>query len=226
MRRTTIRQLGKLLIGAGIAVVAWAAATVFWQEPFTALFAGREQRQLEAEYRTVDGSYGRIEARPRGGVSPEVTLRRAARRYRASLAGGKALGRLTIPRLGMKRIVVNGASIPDLRKGPGRDLRSFMPGEGELVYIAGHRTTYGAPFRHIDDLRPGDRVYLAVPYGRFTYEVVRHLVVTPDDLRPLRSRGREELRLQASHPPFSARQRYVVYTRFVTVKLRARSAST
>jgi sortase A len=212
----TIIQLGKLLIGAGVAALAWAAATVLWQEPFTALYAGREQRRLVTEYRTVTASYGPVEARPRG-VPLEVTLRRAARHYRASLAEGKPLGRLTIPRLRLRRIVVNGASIPDLRKGPGRDLRSFMPGEGELVYIAGHRTTYGAPFRDIDDLRPGDRVYLEVPYARFTYEVVRHLVVTPGDLRPLRSRGREELRLQASHPPFSARQRYVVYARFVTV---------
>lgn len=216
----TIRQLGKLLIGAGVAALAWAAATVFWQEPFTALYAAKEQRQLAAEYRTVTASYGPAEARPRRGVPVEVTLRRAARRYRATRPEGKPLGRLTIPNLGLRRIVVNGASIPDLRKGPGRDLRSFMPGEGELVYVAGHRTTYGAPFRHIDDLRPGDRVYLEVPYGRFTYEVVRHLVVTPDDLGPLRSRGREELRLQASHPPYSARQRYVVYARFVTVKLR------
>jgi sortase A len=129
------------------------------------------------------------------------------------------MGRLTIPRLGLKRIVVNGASIPDLRKGPGRDVRSFMPGEGQFVYIAGHRTTYGAPFRHIDDLRPADWIYLKVPHGRFLYRVTRHRIVKPDDLRPLRSRGREELRLQASHPPYSAARRYVVYAKLVRVKL-------
>ena len=90
-----------------------------------------------------------------------------------------------------------------------------MPGEGKLVYIAGHRTTYGAPFRHIDTLGRGNRIFLEVPYGIFEYRVTEHAVVTPDEVDRLRSRGHEELALQASHPPYSAKQRYIVYARFV-----------
>lgn len=209
------------MIVAGAALALWVGLTVFWQEPFTGIYAGREQGRLAEDYERAERSYAEVPASPRGQdeSAVEETLHRTARRYRLTLGQGKAVGRLTIQRLGLKRIVVNGASIPDLRKGPGRDMRSFMPGEGELVYIAGHRTTYGAPFRHIDDLRMGDWIHLDVPYGRFFYRVTSHRIVKPDDLRPLRSRGREELRLQASHPPYSAARRYVVYAGLVRVKL-------
>jgi LPXTG-site transpeptidase (sortase) family protein len=86
-----------------------------------------------------------------------------------------------------------------------------MPGEGELVYIAGHRTTYGAPFAHIDRLRPGDRVRLEMPYGTFGYRVTRSVIVPADDIGRLRSQGREQVALQACHPRFSASHRLIVY---------------
>ena len=72
-----------------------------------------------------------------------------------------------MPRLGLNMVFVNGTDTATLKKGPGRDPRTYMPGEGELIYIAGHRTTYLAPFARIDTLRPGDRVTLRVPYGTF-----------------------------------------------------------
>ena len=87
----------------------------------------------------------------------------------------------------------------------------FMPGEGELVYIAGHRTTYRAPFARIDQLTRGDRVSLAMPYGRFEYVVTGHSVVDDEDLSVLRSHGRDVLALQACHPRFFATERYIVW---------------
>jgi sortase A len=86
-----------------------------------------------------------------------------------------------------------------------------MPGQGELVYIAGHRTTYSAPFSHIDELKPGDRVTLRVPYATFVYRVTGHVVVAAEDVGRLRSKHREVLALQACHPRFFASQRYIVY---------------
>ena len=96
-------------------------------------------------------------------------------------------------------------------KGPGRDLRTFMPGQGKLVYIAGHRTTYLAPFSHIDRLRRGDRVTIEMPYATFVYRITGHRIVPGDDLTVLDSHGREALELQACHPRFFATHRYIAY---------------
>jgi len=60
-------------------------------------------------------------------------------------------------------VVVNGTDEESLKKGPGRDPRSSMPGQGQLVYIAGHRTTYLAPFSHIDAIRKSDRITAYAP---------------------------------------------------------------
>jgi sortase A len=92
-----------------------------------------------------------------------------------------------------------------------------MPGEGHLVYVAGHRTTYSAPFSDIDDLEPGDRIVVELPYGTLEYRVTQHEIVRADELRVLRSRGREVLALQACHPRFFASHRYIVYARPVRV---------
>jgi sortase A len=121
-----------------------------------------------------------------------------------------------VPRLKLNAVVVNGTDTSSLRKGPGRDPRSFFPGQGALVYIAGHRTTYAAPFSHIDELVRGDRVTLDVPYGRFVYAVTSHSIVAADDLSVLRSHGHEVIALQACHPRFFATQRYIVWARPVS----------
>lgn len=224
-----MKRLGTLLAVVGIGIVLWAGLTVLWQEPFTGMYAAWQQRQLEGEWAEALEEYDApVKPFPGDASEPAVhngsggddeelarLLAAAARDYRRAIEHGEPMGRLRIPELGIDSIVVDGAEGADLRSGPGRDRRSFMPGEGKLVYIAAHRTTYGAPFRHIDDLEPGDVVTLDVPYARFVYRVSGHVVVTPDEVDRLEPRGREEIALQASHPPYSAAQRYIVYGQFV-----------
>jgi sortase A len=123
-------------------------------------------------------------------------------------------------------VVVNGTDHDTLKRGPGRDLRTFMPGQGQLVYIAGHRTTYLAPFSHIDRLRRGDRITLEMPYATFVYRVTGHRIVAADDLAVLRSKGHEELELQACHPRFFATDRYLVYGRLVRIEPRGATGFT
>jgi sortase A len=125
-----------------------------------------------------------------------------------------------VPRLGLKSIVVNGTSHDDLTRGPGRELSTYMPGQNELIYVAGHRTTYLAPFAHIDSLRPGDRITFVVPYGTFEYEVTGHRIVPSDDLSVLRSHHKEQLILQACHPRFFATHRYLAYAKLIRVEPR------
>ena len=126
-----------------------------------------------------------------------------------------------MPRLDLSLVVVNGTSASDLRRGPGRHEDTFMPGEGKLVYVAGHRTTYGAPFSDIDALETGDTITVELPYGSVEYRVTRHRIVDDNDLSVLESSGREELVLQACHPRFFASQRYLVYARPVSVEARS-----
>ena len=114
-------------------------------------------------------------------------------------------------------VVVNGTDEETLKKGPGRDARSYMPGQDRLVYIAGHRTTYLAPFSHIDAIRDGDVIRLQMPYATFVYRAFMHRVVTASDMSVLRSPNHEVLELQACHPRFFATHRYIVYAKLVSV---------
>jgi sortase A len=216
--RRSIRIAGTVLAAAGLLAAAWAFTVWRWQDPFTALYTAHQQQSLETAYVREEAAFV-----PSIRVEPSVPVpvlmrrtRRAAERYREQLERGDAVGRLSVPRLGLDAIVVEGTDSSTLTKGPGRYTRSYVPGEGELIYIAGHRTTYGAPLAHIDRMRRGDEVTLVVPYGRFVYRVSRRVIVPADDIARLRSAGREEIALQACHPRFFASQRYIVYAKPVS----------
>jgi sortase A len=230
--RRLLRTLGTLMIVAGVAGLAWAVLVWQWQDPFTAVYTHLEQRQLASGYERRLAEFDRRvatdEARPTA-APPTVRdlrtrVRADAQRYRKTLGRGEAVARLRVPRLGLNMVVVNGTDHDSLTKGPGRYLGSFMPGEGQLVYIAGHRTTYSAPFSRIEDLRRGDPVALELPYGTFEYRITRHVVVEATALRVLRSHGREVLALQACHPRFFASHRYIAYAEPVRVLPRGRGA--
>jgi sortase A len=220
--RRALRRAANAAIVLGLLTCGWALWTWQWGDPVTGAVTAWEQRELGREYERVVRSYAAATpaAAGKNGVSPlmpAVPLAEAARRYRLGSRAGDAIARLRIGRIGVRAVVVNGTAAGDLRRGPGRDLRTFMPGEGERAYVAGHRTTFGAPFAHIDALRAGDRIELDLPYARFIYAVVGHRIVDDQELSVLRSRGREELLLQACHPRFSASERYIVFARTVGV---------
>jgi sortase A len=201
MSRQTSRRLSLAVMVCGAATLAWALLVWQWRDPFTSLYTWLEQRELSAQYEAL------------ATVHPlsRADLAAAAQRYRQQVRRGDPIGRLRIERLGLDIVLVNGTDRVSLRKGPGRDRRSFLPGEGKLVYVAGHRTTYLAPFADIDRLRQGDLISIEVPYGTFTYAVTGHRVVEADDMSVLRSPERETLRLQACHPRFFASHRYIVF---------------
>ncbi len=212
-------RLGTLILVVGLGVLAWSATVYLWKDPFTTAYTVYEQRRLDTR---LDQQFERWTSAPKpvkrdGAEKSLAGVRREARRYRLASDEGDALARLEIPRLGLDAVVVNGTSSGDLRRGPGRHMDTSMPGEGRLVYIAGHRTTFGAPFSDIDKLRRGDRILLDLPYASMEYRVAGHRIVDDNDLSVLRSRGREELVLQACHPRFFASERYLVYARPIHV---------
>lgn len=219
-------RLGTLIFVIGLGVLAWSVTVYLWKDPFTTAYTAYEQRRLETK---LDQQFERWTPSPKpakSGVSqpPNADVRFEARRYRLASEEGDPVARLEIPRLDLDAVIVNGTSSGDLRRGPGRHLETSMPGEGRLVYVAGHRTTYGAPFSAIDKLRPGDAIFLELPYASLEYLVVSHRVVDDNDLSVLESRDREELVLQACHPRFFASDRYLVYAR--TIRVTERNAAT
>ena len=215
MRRLA-RITGTLMIVAGVGALAWAFTVWKWEDPFTATLNYRDQRRLAESFdRQLE------EGRPVGATASAADLRatlpRSAVKWRRTLKRGDPVARLRIPRLGLTEIVVNGTDHNTLKRGPGRYLGSAMPGEGQLVYVAGHRTTYGAPFSRIDRLRKGDRVFLELPYGTFEYAITGHRIVAATETSVLESKGREQLALQACHPRFFATHRYIAYAKPVGV---------
>jgi sortase A len=217
-----MRVSGTVLVVAGVLGLIWVAVVWRWQDPFTALYTHWKQRQLAHSYEKQFTAYQPLDSLDQRATRMATlrTIGREARRYRLHSHRGEAIGRIRVPRLGLNMILVNGTDHDSLKKGPGRDLRTYMPGEGQLIYIAGHRTTYLAPFAHIDRLRPGDWVTLEVPYGTFTYRIFRHVIVPADDLAALRSHGREIVALQACHPRFFASHRYIAYGKLARVEPR------
>lgn len=211
MRRVA-RSLSLLLIVAGAGVVAWAAAVWQWQDPFTLLLNRHDQRQLSASFDR------RLEE---GFVAPAASGKdaaAAAARWRQQTGRGDAVARIRIPALGLSAVVVEGTDHDSLERGPGHYRGSGLPGQGRLIYIAGHRTTYGAPFSRIDHLVKGDRVTLELPYGTFAYAVTGHRIVPATQTSVLESKGFEQLALQACHPRFFATHRYIAYAKLVGVK--------
>jgi sortase A len=216
------RHVGSFLLIIGIGVLAWTATVYLWKDPFTTAYTAYEQRRLESN---LEGQFERWEqtrepvsrptkpAKPAEPAPRHDDLSRDARRFRLGSADGDAIAKLRVPRLDLDVVLVNGTSVADLRRGPGRHEETFMPGEGELVYVAGHRTTYGAPFRHVDELERGDRIVMRMPYGRLTYRVERTRIVDPSAVGVVRDVGHEQLVLTACHPLYSAKQRIVIFAR-------------
>jgi sortase A len=141
-----------------------------------------------------------------------------ARREDRQLATGDAVGRIVIARIGVSLLVVQGTDEGSLEKGPGHYPSTALPGLGETVAIAGHRTTYLAPFRHIDALRPGDPIVLQMPYGRFVYTVEYHRIVAPTAWWIARDVGYDRLVLSACNPLYSAAQRIAVFARLASFR--------
>jgi sortase A len=225
--RRVIRIAGTAVAAAGVLVLIWVVVVWQWQDPFTAIYTHWKQHQLARSYERRFASYHADRYDREAAISSRIrTIEREARRYRLDSHRGQAIGRIVVPRLHLNMILVNGTDDGSLKKGPGRDLRTYMPGEGQLIYIAGHRTTYLAPFAHIDAMRRGDLVRLEVPYGTFWYRVFRKKIVPSDDLAVLRSQGREVVALQACHPRFFATNRYIVWGRLARVEPRGASAFT
>lgn len=213
--RRLLRTLSSVLIVAGLVLIADAILTVAWQEPGSAIYARVQQGKLDSSLDRLETSPPRsIERRALAGLkSPARRLAFASRSLDRRTKNGRPVGRIRIPRIDLSTIVVAGTDTADLRKGPGHYPDTPLPGAHGTVGIAGHRTTYGAPFRRIDKVRAGDRVIVEMPYGRFEYSVERTRIVPPTAVWVTDRVSYDRLILSACHPLYSAAKRIVVFAR-------------
>jgi len=216
LRRRALSGLGLLLTVLGVLVVADAVVTLLWQEPISALYAKARQDRLSgalrAEERAAPTALERRTLIKLPDQASRISFLASELEHRAR--EGSAVGRIRIPRIGISFVVVKGTSSADLRSGPGIFPETPFPGVAGTTAIAGHRTTYLAPFRHIDRLHAGNRILLRMPYARFTYTVTGKRVVAPTNVRAaIAEVGYSRLVLSACTPLFSAAKRLLVFAR-------------
>ena len=215
--RRALRALSTVLILSGTLLVLDAVLTVVWQEPVSALYARITQGQLGGDLDDLERAQpSPLERRVLDRLPSEERRNEfLARSLKRRLDEGDAAGRLLIPEIGADFVVVDGTSAGSLRKGPGLFPGNPWPGGSGTTAIAGHRTTYAAPFRDVDDLERGDEIEVRMPYGSFFYEVERTRIVEPDDVWVLDRVSYDRLVLSACHPLYSAAQRIIVFARLV-----------
>jgi sortase A len=204
------------LIVLGALVLIDAGVTLVWQEPLTALHAKYRQHHLNGTLHAVERAVPTPVERRALASLPDERRRIAflASELQRHAGDGSAVGRIVIPRIDASYVVVKGTDTSDLESGPGIYSETSFPGVAGTTAIAGHRTTYLAPFRHVDALRKGSRIMLKMPYAHFTYTVTGERVVAPTDVRAAVSEvGYSRLVLSACTPLFSAAKRLLVYAR-------------
>jgi sortase A len=214
--RRAWRVLSIVLILAGSLALIDAGVTLVWQEPFSALYAKFRQDHLSGTLRAAERAPPTAVERRTLASLPDERRRVAflASELQRHAGDGSAVGRIVIPKIDASYVIVKGTDTSDLESGPGIYSETNFPGVAGTTAIAGHRTTYLAPFRDINSLHQGNHILLNMPYAHFTYTVIGQRVVLPTDVSAaVANVGYPRLVLSACTPLFSAEKRLLVYAR-------------
>ncbi len=244
-RRRRIRRLGALLVMAGVLGVAGYFTGMSVHNHLQQDQPGDQPASANQLVRTAEGDLIPTEGTPEGvgdaasgetnGAAPGAAeaesraqlaaFKAAADAFAATVAPGQPLGRIVIPKIGVDVAMLESTDKSFLKEGPGHWPETPFPGQANNFVVSGHRTTYGAPFRRLDELEVGDQIELAMPYAMALYAVTRVVIVYPDDVYEVRNLGREQVSLVACHPIGSAKQRIVVQGDLISFLLTDRQYS-
>jgi sortase A len=203
--------IGRTCIAGGILILLFVAYQLWG----TGIREAQAQRKLENEFEQRLGDAG-VTAPDESAQGPAPTPTPSTTGPPPPPAAeGDAVAHLSIPDIGVDKIVIQGVTLADLKRGPGHYPETPMPGQPGNAAIAGHRTTYGAPFNRINELDPGDEILVTTVQGAFRYEVSDQLIVSPSEVGVLDDFGDNRLTLTACHPKYSARQRIIVVAALV-----------
>jgi sortase A len=217
--RRVIRDISSVLILTGLLLLVDGGVTLLWQEPVTAAIALIKRSDVSHKYlsyRTAPLTHTQRKAVKQIHTSKQ-RISYLARADLAQIKTGDAIGQIEIPKIGHTYNVVQGDQTGQLEDGPGHYPSTALPGMGQTVGIAGHRTTYLAPFRFINELHKGDRIFLTMPYGKFTYVVQKQQIVQPTAVWVVNNVGYDRLVLSACNPIYSASQRIIVFAKLSSV---------
>jgi sortase A len=214
--RWAVAGFGRTLIALGILVLLF----VVYQLWGTGIQEARSQNQLENQFNDIIATAPAPTTTPTtvSTVAPSVSVAPTVPTTTLPLSAkppgqvkeGDPLARIEIPKIGVDKIVVAGVALSDLRKGPGLYPFSALPGQIGNAAIAGHRTTYGAPFFRVDELTAGDEIIVTTVQGKFRYLVTEIKIVKPTDFSVLDQTKDATLTLTSCNPRYSSRQRIVV----------------
>jgi len=203
--RTAIGALGRVLITVGLLILLFVAYQLWG----TGIYAARAQNELESDFEAQLEEASTTTTSPLEAPPPPPE--------------GEAVARIKIPDIGVDWIVVNGVQTSDLKKGPGHYPETPMPGQVGNAAIAGHRTTYGAPFHRLDELAAGDEILVTTLAGTYTYTLQENpFVVEPTEVEVLLPEPevgpdgapsgtfKAQITLTTCNPKYSAAQRLIV----------------
>ena len=211
-----VGAIGRFMMRAGVLVLLFVAYQLWG----TGLSTHQAQDRLKSEFADqLATSTTTTELPPTSpsSTTPPVT----APADLPTPANGDPIGHIRIPAIGVDFIVIQGVDISDLKEGPGHFPQTPLPGQPGNVALAGHRTTYLAPFARLDELKPGDDISFETVQGTFTYKVDAHpgapgdepsghFIVKPSQVEILDQDGTNKVTLMACNPKYSARERIVV----------------
>lgn len=197
IRILTLLAITTCLVGAGFLIYPY----------YTNFSADRSQNELSANL---------SRARPPADLQGPADPPSEAPTDRPSPQSGEPIGRIRIPKIDVDWVFVEGIDPEDLKKGPGHYPGTPLPGGEGNVAIAGHRTTYGAPFNRLDELTQGDEITVTNGTEVYVYRVTENKIVAPTDLSVVAPTADPKLTLTTCHPKFSARQRLIIVADLVS----------
>jgi sortase A len=206
--RRTVREVGLALITLGFVIFLFIAYELWG----TGIAESHSQASLKKGFDSAIAQSATQPATQRA-HSDNPALGAAPANPSPAVTG--AIDHLVIPKIGVDKYVVEGVTEDALRRGPGHYPQTVLPGEKGNAAIAGHRTTYGAPFFNLNELKVGDDIFLTDTKGRtFMYRVSRSpMVVSPSDVAVLDATPYAQLTLTTCNPRYSATSRLIVVAR-------------
>ncbi len=208
--------VGRVVLVSGILVLLFIPY-LLWG---TGLMTARSQADLRTQFSLDQHRSGSVAAKhlsaPKTGTAPHV-LQVAP--VSPDPAVGSPVGTIVIQKIGLSMVVVEGTDEAQLQAGPGHYPGTPLPGEEGNSAIAGHRTTYLAPFYSLDALVPGDNIVVTTVQGIFLYQVTGNQVVDPSDVAVVADTTTPQLTLTTCNPRYSASQRLVVHAALVASAL-------
>lgn len=222
--RHVVSGIGKVLVTLGILILLFVAYQLWG----TGIYTARAQNQLEKDFQVLLGQSGVTPTTlPTRTTGPPPTTGPTATTVPVVTtlppvsapdpSNGDVLAHLVIPKIGVDTYVVQGTADADLRKGPGHYPATPLPGQAGNSAIAGHRTTYGAPFGELDSLEAGDVIQVTTLQGSFEYHVYDKTVVSPNASEVLDPDASKPaiITLTTCHPKYSAQERLVVQAELI-----------